>query len=46
MRGVPLQGINWAVMLAGFETESGLYFNCLSLVCLQDVTLFGTNEVL
>ena len=46
MRGVSLQGINWAVMLAGFETESGLDFNCLSLVCLEDVTLLGTDEVL
>ena len=46
MCGVSLQGINGAVMLAGFETESGLDFNCLSLVCLQDVTLFGTNQVL
>ena len=46
MGGVSLQGINGAVMLAGFETESRLDFNCLPLVSLQDVTLLGTDEVL
>ena len=46
MSGVSLQGINGAVMLAGFETESRLDFNCLSLVSLQDVPLLGTDEVL
>jgi hypothetical protein len=44
--GVSLQGIDRAVMLSRFKTESSLDFNCLSLVGLKDVTLLSTNEIL
>jgi hypothetical protein len=43
---VSLKGINWAVVLARLKTETGLDFNCLSLVSLEDVALLGTDEIL
>ena len=41
-----MESINGTVVLSRLKTESSLDFNCLSLVCLKDVTLLGTYKVL
>lgn len=46
MTGVTLNVVNWTMMLALIETEFKVDFNLLSLVSLEDVTLFGTDKVL
>ena len=47
MTGVSLDVVDGAVMLALLKTELQVNFGgLLSLVGLEDVTLFGTDEVL
>ncbi len=42
MPRIPLQGIDWPVMLAALQTEPLSDLNLLLLVSLEDVTLLST----
>lgn len=46
MSWIPLEGIDWTVVLALLKTESLSDFDLLTFVGLENVTLLGTNEVL
>lgn len=41
MPRVPLESIDWSVMLTALETKPLSDFNLLLLVCLEDVTLLS-----
>lgn len=44
--GVPLNVVDRSMMFALVQTELQVDFDLLTLVGLEDVTLFGTDEVL
>jgi len=46
VRWVSIEGVNWSMMFTRFKTESLLNFDSLSLICLQNITLLCTNEIL
>ena len=43
---VSIERVNWSMMFTRFKTESLLNFDSLSLICLQNITLLCTNEIL
>ena len=47
MGGVTLDAVNWRMMLSRLDTEALVDLDLLaSLVCLEDVTLFGSDQEL
>lgn len=47
MGGVSLDAVNWGMMLSRLDTEAEVDFDLLApFVCLEDVTLFGSDQEL